>query len=114
MGCAQLEQIDTYLTSKRETAAQYKNFFSNRDEMFVDEPENSKSNFWLNAIILKDHQERNSFLTAVNDEKVMTRPIWTLMNKLPMFQDCQCGQLENSQWLEDRIVNLPSSVIIRN
>ena len=40
----------------------------------------------------------------------MTRPIWNLMSKLPMFQDCQTDSLENSFWLEDRVVNIPSSV----
>ena len=110
LGCAQLEQADQYLTSKRETAAQYKRFFLNREEIFVDEPEGAESNFWLNAIVLKNRKERDEFLEVVNAEKVMTRPIWTLMNKLPMFESCQCGLLENSQWLEDRVVNLPSSV----
>ncbi len=42
----------------------------------------------------------------------MTRPIWELMNRLPMFKDCQCGDLENAEWLADRVVNIPSSVII--
>jgi len=110
LGCAQLEQADQYLTSKRETAAQYKRFFLNREEIFVDEPEGAESNFWLNAIVLKNRKERDEFLEVVNAEKIMTRPIWTLMNKLPMFESCQCGLLENSQWLEDRVVNLPSSV----
>ena len=110
LGCAQLEQADQYLTSKRETAAQYKRFFLNREEIFVDEPEDAESNFWLNAIVLKNRKERDEFLEVVNAQKIMTRPIWTLMNKLPMFESCQCGPLENSQWLEDRVVNLPSSV----
>ena len=110
LGCAQLEQADQYLTSKRETAAQYKRFFLNREEIFVDEPEGAESNFWLNAIVLKNRKERDEFLEVVNAQKIMTRPIWTLMNKLPMFESCQCGLLENSQWLEDRVVNLPSSV----
>ena len=40
----------------------------------------------------------------------MTRPIWTLMSKLPMFKDCQNDGIKNSLWLEDRVVNIPSSV----
>jgi len=42
----------------------------------------------------------------------MTRPAWRLMNKLPMFAQCQAFELENAVWLEDRIVNVPSSVIL--
>jgi len=41
---------------------------------------------------------------------VMTRPIWRLMTRLDMYRHCQHDGLENSRWLEDRVVNIPSSV----
>ena len=47
-----------------------------------------------------------------NEHKVGTRPIWQLMNKLPMYSTCQTDGLENAMWLEDRVVNLPSTVIL--
>ncbi len=80
--------------------------------MFVTELENSKSNYWLNAIILKDGQQRDLLLDEANSKGVMVRPIWTLMNKLPMFESAQCGDLTSSEWLEERVVNIPSSVMI--
>ena len=40
----------------------------------------------------------------------MTRPNWRLMSRLPMFGHCQHDGLENSRWLEARVVSLPSSV----
>lgn len=110
LGCAQLEQLSDYLKSKRNTALAYKEFFDRRNEMFVDEPNESVSNFWLNAILLEDKKDRNDFIKYLNKQDVMVRPIWTLMNKLSMFKNCQTGSLENSEWLEDRVVNLPSSV----
>lgn len=111
LGCAQLEQIGPYLKSKRQLAGQYKNFFKGRNaEQFIDEPADCKSNFWLNAILLENSAARDSLLSEVNAEGVMVRPIWTLMNKLPMFKDCQAGPLKNAEWLESRVVNLPSSV----
>ena len=70
----------------------------------------NKANHWLNAIILDSREDRDEFLKVTNDNNVMTRPIWTLMSKLPMFKDCQTDGLENSLWLEDRVVNIPSSV----
>ena len=66
--------------------------------------------FNLNAIIFDSRLDRDEFLKMTNDNNVMTRPIWTLMSKLPMFEDCQTDGLENSLWLEDRVVNIPSSV----
>ena len=108
---AQLEQLDKFLSSKRSLANAYKEFFKNSDIRFVTEPENSKSNYWLNAILLKNKEQRDSFLNETNSKGVMTRPIWTLMNKLSMFKDSQCGDLSNAEWLEKRVVNIPSGVI---
>jgi len=109
---AQLENLDDFKARKRKLAHTYEIFFSNTPYSFVKEPKECKSNYWLNAIILKDKRQRDGFLEKTNFSGVMTRPIWTLMNKLPAFSKAQCGNLENSEWLEDRVVNIPSSVIL--
>ena len=109
---AQLEQLDGFLKSKRSLAKIYKKFFQNGDIHFVIDPENAKSNYWLNSIILKSKDQRDLFLDETNSQGIMTRPIWTLMNKLSMFEHAQCGNLKNSEWLEDRVVNIPSSAIL--
>jgi len=110
LGCAQLEQLPIFLKSHRATAMAYKKFFQSRNDAdFIDEPPGCTSNFWLNAIILKDRAERDAFLEYSNGNKVMTRPIWTLMNKLPMYAHCQHDGLAISEWLEDRVVNIPST-----
>ena len=109
---AQLENLDNFIDKKRKLANMYEEFFKGADCKFVKEPAESSSNYWLNAIILNDKQQRDIFLNESNAQGVMTRPIWTLMNKLPMFKDAQCGDLTNSEWFEDRVVNIPSSVIL--
>jgi len=109
---AQLENLELYLSNKKELATSYKTFFENKDIDFVDAPAYAESNNWLNTIILHDRQTRDAFLAFTNSKGVMTRPIWTLMNKLEMFKDAQCSDLSNSEWLEDRVVNIPSSVRI--
>ena len=115
LACAQLEQLDEFINNKRETAAKYAEFFNghperNRRINFFSEPSSSKSNYWLNAIILENRNERDKFLKYTNEHGVMTRPVWTLMNRLDMFENCQTDNLMNAKWLEDRIVNIPSSV----
>ncbi len=113
--CAQLEQLPFFLNNKRELAKRYSTFFnSNSDFSFVNEPINSSSNYWLCAVLLKDKNTRNEFLQYANDNGVMTRPVWTLMNKLPMFKNALCGNLDNAIELENRLVNIPSSVTITN
>jgi dTDP-4-amino-4,6-dideoxygalactose transaminase len=113
LGCAQLEEIDHILANKRETAEKYKQFFSDKENIhFFTEPEGSKSNYWLNAVLLNDKEEQLKFLEYTNDHAVMTRPIWELMNRLPMFKDCETDGLQNTVWFADRVVNIPSSVRI--
>lgn len=112
VGCAQMERITETLENKRNTAMIYKNFFQESGETFIIEPENARSNYWLNTIILKDRQERDSFLAYANEHGVQSRPVWTLMTKLPMYQNSQHDNIEAAQWLEDRLVNIPSSVRI--
>jgi len=107
---AQLENLEVFLNNKRETALAYEDFFSDKDFHFIKEPENSKSNYWLNTIILKDQKHRDLFLEETNSNGIGTRPIWTLMHKLSIFENCQSGNLKNSEWLEERVVNIPSSV----
>lgn len=118
LACAQLEQLDGFIEKKRNLAKNYTDFFStqhfnnstNQQQFFL-EPENSRSNYWLNVVILENREERDLFLKETNENGVMTRPIWTLMNKLDMFKDCYTDGLEAAQWLEDRVVNVSSSVI---
>ena len=111
LGCAQLEHLDEFITDKRETAKAYAEYFKNVDGIeFFTEPENSFSNYWLNVVILPDHDKQLEFLQETNDNGVMTRPIWELMNRLPMFENCQHDHLTNTIWFADRVVNIPSSV----
>lgn len=112
LGCAQMETLDTILDNKRALALAYEKFFDGRAITFVKESENAKSNYWLNAVILENKQERDAFLKATNEAGIMTRPIWQLMNRLEMFSSCQTGELTNSYWLEERVVNIPSGVIL--
>lgn len=111
LGCAQLENLDRFVDNKRETAAIYADFFRNIPDIgFFTEPENCRSNYWLNAVIMKDKKAQQEFLEYTNDNGVMTRPVWELINRLPMFAGCETDGLANTQWLADRIVNIPSSV----
>jgi perosamine synthetase len=109
LACAQLEQLNRFLESKRTLASEYKIFFNGQTVSFLEEPENSQSNYWLNAIVLADQEQRNLFLEQTNEQGVMTRPVWQLMHRLDMFKDALRGDLSESEWLEGRVVNIPSS-----
>jgi perosamine synthetase len=113
IGCAQMEYFDKILANKRETASLYKKYFDSIGIPFISEPPECQSNYWLNAIMFEDRTEREEFLTFANSNGIQTRPIWTLMTKLPPYRDCISAPLPNSEWLEDRVVNIPSSYRIK-
>jgi perosamine synthetase len=85
---AQLEKLNDFILNKRNLASKYETFFKGTEYEFFKEPKYSKSNYWLNSIILKNKKHRDEFLEETNSNGIMTRPIWTLMNKLPMFRRC--------------------------
>lgn len=111
LGCAQLEALEHFIQQKRELAKHYQSFFNNSEYQLVVEPEYAKSNYWLNAIICPDKSARETFLKETNAKGVMTRPIWQLMHRLPMFQGALRGDLSQSEYIEAHLVNLPSTPI---
>ncbi|TNZ89213.1 aminotransferase DegT [Vibrio parahaemolyticus] len=111
LGCAQMEVIEQYLKQKRELAEYYSEFFKGTDFKFVTEPDYAQSNYWLNAIICPDKESREEVLTSTNSSGVMTRPIWQLMHRLPMFENAIRGDLAHSEFIEAHLINLPSTPV---
>ena len=111
LGCAQFEVLDSILANKRNLANQYQAFFKGSDFSFVKEPRYAKSNYWLNAIVCPTSNDRDELLKDANEKHVMLRPVWQLMHRLPMFKNALRGDLKNSEWLESRLICLPSSPV---
>jgi aminotransferase in exopolysaccharide biosynthesis len=110
LACAQLEQLETFIQNKRNLALEYKVFFESQGIKFRKELPNTKANYWLMCLELENKKDRDSFLKETNENKVMTRPIWQLIFKSPKYSSFQRDSQENAIYLEDRIVNIPSSV----
>jgi dTDP-4-amino-4,6-dideoxygalactose transaminase len=110
LGCAQLEQLEGFVAAKRALAVRYAEFFANGPLRFVSEPARCRANYWLNAVVCATEAERDALLQVTNARGIMTRPIWRLMSTLPAFLHCRHDGLNNSRFLEARVVNLPSSV----
>ena len=110
LACAQLENLELFIENKRNLAKNYASFFENTEIKFRKELEGTRANYWLMCIELENRKERDNFLKTTNESKVMTRPIWQLMYRLPMYQACYRDEQKNAEFLEERIVNIPSSV----
>jgi len=109
LGLAQMELLPKILEEKRMIAKIYQDWGKENGMRFIKEPSCTKSNYWLNAILLKNKQQRDEFLEITNKNGIMTRPIWQPINQLKMYKDCQMTDLKNSRFLEERVVNVPSS-----
>ena len=109
LACAQLEQLNLFVENKRALAKEYAAFFNSKDIKFTTELPEAVANYWLNVIWLENREERDEFLEYANSNGVMSRPVWELMHTLPMFKNAVKADLSNSEWIADRIVNIPSS-----
>lgn len=112
--CAQLEQLELFIENKRKLAENYATFFDEKGINFRTENPHTKSNYWLMSLELDSRQDRDIFLEKTNKKGIMTRPIWQLMYKLPMYESCYRDEQIHAEFLEDRIVNIPSSVILND
>ena len=111
LGCAQLEQLDGFLDVKRSLAGWYRDRISGLSDItFVDEPAGSRSNFWLNAVLLNGAAARDSLLKTCNERGIGLRPAWAPMHRLPIFAACPSAPLDVTEDICGRLVNLPSGV----
>jgi len=112
LGCAQLEQLPGFVESKRRLYGRYAAaFVSLSGARLFSEPEHCRSNYWLQTLLLDEGAaaERDAVLARTNDAGFMTRPAWTLLDRLPMYRGCPKASLPVAESLARRIVNLPSS-----
>lgn len=110
LGCAQLEQLASFVETKRKRAERYADLFSNSDWEFISEPSASRSNYWLCAVLTRNRSERDRFLEEANDAGLATRPVWEPLQLLPMYEKCQKGDISIAMDISERLVNLPSGV----
>ena len=112
LGLAQMAQLATFVAKKRDLAKYYSEWLDEwLQARFFTEPAQARSNYWLNAILLPDRAARDEFLRRTNDCGIMTRPMWTPMHTLPMYQSCQRSNLDNAELIENTLVNIPSSAV---
>lgn len=110
LGCAQLEQLERFIDIKRNRAAAYADIFYGSEWEFMLEPEYSRSNYWLCAVLTNTVTERNTFLEEANASGLGTRPAWELLHTLPMYRNSRRGELFTAMDIAARLVNLPSGV----
>lgn len=107
LGVAQMQNLPHFLAEKRQLAERYQ---KSPGLVMLKQPEKSQANYWLNAMLCDSEAERDAFLEFSNGQQIQTRPLWTPMHQLDIYADCLHGDLSNTEWLAQRVVNLPSGV----
>jgi len=112
LGCAQLERLANFLARKRALAERYGAAFAGVEgAAFLAEPPGTRSNYWLNNIMLDPGRaaEQGAVLEALNAAGFGARPAWTPMHMLAMYRDCPRSDLSVTEEVFRRLVSLPSS-----
>jgi len=112
LGCAQLEQLPKKLLAKRELFTRYQKAFEKIEGIeLIAEPVNCQSNYWLQNLILNKNRadQRDVILEATNNNGVMTRPAWDLINSLPSYTQFPAMDLQSANSIVKRLISIPSS-----
>ena len=114
IGCAQLENINRIISAKRKNFFLYKRLFKkNKDVQIIQEPNYSKTNYWLITLIIKKNKKlKDQVLKELNQSGFQGRSIWKPLHTLKIFEKCPRGKLKNTMDIYNRAINLPSSPIL--
>lgn len=114
LGCAQLEKVPRFIKMKRDLTNYYQHLIKNIDgvQLFT-EPAYASSNYWLQTLLLDEAIERDEVLAYLNDNGVMSRPIWRPIHYLKMYGKYPRSDLSVIEDLNKRVVNVPSTPINR-
>jgi len=110
LGCAQLEKIQEFIEQKRDLTKFYENLVENIEGIrLFKEPVNTKSNYWLQVILLDEQYNRDEVLNFLNEQGVMSRPIWMPMHELKIYKECPKMDLSVTERLKHTVINIPST-----
>lgn len=111
IGCAQLEQLEVFVATKRQLFHRYVRALGDLDGVeILEEPEGAESNYWLQALVLTEGTDLDTLLAELHQQGIGARPLWEPLHQLPMYRDCQRSELKVSEQIAKRIINLPSGV----
>ncbi|PWS26425.1 aminotransferase DegT [Pedobacter yonginense] len=121
LGLAQLEQIDSFLSKKRQLGEFYQKELSFlKDEGFL-LPEKSSAQaeniYWVFGLVAPSEKEKEGLIDCLNQNKIATRPFFWCMHEQPIFKQMGFFEKEsfpNAEKLARRGFYLPSGLGLEN
>ncbi len=109
LGIAQIKKINLILKRKKILHFRYlKNFNDVKDIEVVTSEKNTKSNYWINLIKVKNISLRDKILNYLSRHKIYCRPVWDLMHTLPMYKKYYRSNISEAKKLYETTICLPS------
>ena len=112
LGISQIKKLKKYIIQKKKLFIKFNGLLKNSNEFYIlNQPKNCRSNFWLQTLIIKKPTllRKNNILRKFHDKKILARPVWKPLHKLKYLNKYPKMNLNNSEILENMIINLPSS-----
>jgi len=112
LGCAQMENLNKFLKSKRKLFLKYcLEFSKNINIRIIKNPINSKSNNWLNTIFITNLSliTKKQILNFAHKNKIYLRPVWRPLHQLSHFKSMPRMNLDQANTIYTSCINLPSS-----
>jgi perosamine synthetase len=119
MGCAQMEQIDEYITIKRRIARAYTQVLSSIPGITpMSEAPWAFSVFWLYTILVNKDQygiDNRLLLKRLHEQKVQTRPLWQPLHHSPAYKNTNTYlKYSAAKQLHQLALSLPCSIGLRD
>jgi len=110
LGCAQLQKVPAFIEQKRQLTEKYECLVRGLDGVTLfKEPAHTKGNYWLQTLVLEQTSNRDAVLDLLNDNGVMSRPIWTPMDELTPYKNMPKADLAITKHLKNTLINIPST-----
>lgn len=113
LGVAQLEQLDSFVESKRETAAHYRKALAGVPGVtVVTEAPWGRSTYWMSSVLLDERRcpDVRALLRQLIADGIGARPVWRPLHLQPLFAQAPTYRLEVAPRLYERSLSLPCSV----
>lgn len=107
IGCAQLEQVQTFIDKKQKVASWYKKYLKDVPVKLHEPKGKVFHTYWMNSILVEKGQDREELRNFLREAGIETRPTFYPVHTMPMYST----RFTSHKVAEDialRGINLPS------
>lgn len=112
LGIAQLEQLESFIETKKVNYYKYKKAFENHEHLTIlNFRENVRPNYWFYSLYIASdfNRSRNELIDYLHSKSIQSRPIWGLIHEQGPYLGSQVYDVRTAADYLKRVINLPCS-----